>query len=158
MIEHQIFLEKPRVMDIWREAKGSIQQFLTNAIPIFILITLIASVLDAVGVISALATVINPMMGAFNLPPDASLTVILASIRKDGLLLFAQADTVSVLTPLQILTGVYLAGVLLPCLVTVLTIAREQSFRFALRLVTQQAIAAIAFSVLLAWGGIWIGF
>jgi len=121
------------------------------------MITLIASVLDALGVISALATVINPIMGAFNLPVETSLPVILASIGKDGLLLFAQADTVSVLTPLQILTGVYLAGVLLPCLVTVLTIAREQSLRFALKLITQQAIAAIGFSVLLAWGGILIG-
>jgi len=157
MIEHQIFLEKPRIVEIWREAKGSIQQFLTNAIPIFIMITLIASVLDALGVISALATVINPIMGALNLPAEASLPVILASIRKDGLLLFAQADTVSVLTPLQILTGVYLAGVLLPCLVTVLTIAREQSLRFAFKLIAQQAIAAIGFSVLLAWGGILIG-
>jgi Fe2+ transport system protein B len=96
-------------------------------------------------------------MGAFNLPAEASLPVILASIRKDGLLLFAQADTVSVLTPLQILTGVYLAGVLLPCLVTVLTIAREQSLRFAFKLIAQQAIAAIGFSALLAWGGILIG-
>jgi hypothetical protein len=36
-------------------------------------------------------------------------------------------------------------------------IAREQSVRFALRLIAQQGIAAISFSVLLAWGGILIG-
>ncbi|WP_287240690.1 MULTISPECIES: hypothetical protein [unclassified Okeania] len=53
---------------------------------------------------------------------------------------------------MQILTGVYLAGVLFPCLVTALTIAREQSFKFALMLMGRQAIAAIVFSLLLAWG------
>ena len=94
-------------------------------------------------------------MGLFGLPPEAALPVILASIRKDGLLLFAEPDTLALLTPLQILTGVYLAGVLLPCLVTALTIAREQSVRFAVRLMVRQAIAAIAFSMLLAWGCHW---
>jgi hypothetical protein len=53
----------------------------------------------------------------------------------------------------QILTGAYLAGVLLPCLVTALTIAREQSVRFAVGLMARQAMAAIVFSMLLAWGG-----
>ncbi|WP_168186741.1 hypothetical protein [Hydrocoleum sp. CS-953] len=42
-----------------------------------------------------------------------------------------------------ILTGVYLAGVLFPCLVTALTIACEQSFKFALMLMGRQAIATI---------------
>ena len=41
------------------------------------------------------------------------------------------------LKPLQILTGVYLAGVLLPCLVTALTIARKQSVRFAVGLMAR---------------------
>jgi hypothetical protein len=95
-------------------------------------------------------------MGLFGLPPKAALPVILASIRKDGLLLFAEPDTLAILTPLQILTGVYLAGVLLPCLVTALTIAREQSVRFAVRLMARQAIAAISFSLVLAWGGSWL--
>jgi ferrous iron transport protein B len=42
--------------------------------------------------------------------------------------------------------------VLLPCLVTALTIAREQSLKFALRLMVRQAIAAILFALILAWG------
>ncbi|MDY6941144.1 MAG: hypothetical protein SWY16_26235 [Cyanobacteriota bacterium] len=43
--------------------------------------------------------------------------------------------------------------VLLPCLVTALTIARKQSVRFAVGLMARQAIAAIVFSMLLAWEG-----
>ena len=152
-IERRTFLEMPRWSAIWRETQGTLSQFFTNAIPIFLVITAIASVLDWFGVITALAGWISPLMGLFGLPPEAALPVILASIRKDGLLLFAEPDTLAVLTPLQILTGVYLAGVLLPCLVTALTIAREQSVRFAVGLMARQAIAAIVFSILLAWGG-----
>ncbi|MGD1854977.1 MAG: nucleoside recognition domain-containing protein [Leptolyngbyaceae cyanobacterium] len=151
MIEQRTFLEIPRWSTIWRETRGTLHQFFTNAIPIFLVITVIASVLDSLGLIARLAGWISPLMGLFGLPPEAAVPVILASIRKDGLLLFAEPD--ALLTPLQILTGVYLAGVLLPCLVTALTIAREQSVRFAEGLIARQAIATVIFSVLLARGG-----
>jgi Fe2+ transport system protein B len=153
MIEHRTFLEIPQWSAVWRETKGTLNQFFTNAIPIFLVITLIASILDWLGILNGLSRWISPAMGLFHLPPEAALPVILASIRKDGLLLFAEPDTVSLLSPLQVLTGVYLAGVLLPCLVTALTIAREQSLKFALGLMVRQAIAAIAFTLILAWGG-----
>ncbi|MDJ0579714.1 nucleoside recognition domain-containing protein [Crocosphaera sp.] len=156
VIEGRAFLEFPRWSVIWREAKSTIQQFLFNAIPIFVIITIIASLLNWLGVIATLANIINPLMGWFNLPPEASLPIVLASIRKDGLLLFAEPETLAMLTPLQVLTGVYLAGVLLPCLVTLLTIMQEKSSRFALLLLGKQAIAAIVFSLLLAWGGLLI--
>lgn len=156
MIEQRTFLEVPRWPAIWRETQSTLSQFFTNAIPIFLVITVIASVLDWFGLITLLAAWLNPLMGLFGLPPEATLPVILASIRKDGLLLFAEADTLALLTPLQILTGVYLAGVLLPCLVTALTIAREQSVQFAVGLMARQAIAASFFAMLLAWGGNWL--
>jgi Fe2+ transport system protein B len=47
--------------------------------------------------------------------------------------------------------------VLLPCLVTALTIAREQSWRFAAKLLTRQALAASVFAAALAWSGQWLG-
>ncbi len=164
VIEGRAFLEFPRWSVIWREAKSTINQFLFNAIPIFLVITVIASVLNWLGAIpqgsasqcATLANIINPLMGWFNLPPEASLPIVLASIRKDGLLLFAEPETLAMLTPLQVLTGVYLAGVLLPCLVTLLTIMREKSSRFALLMLGRQAIAAVVFSWLLAWGGLLI--
>ena len=156
VIEGRAFLEFPRWSVIWRETKSTINQFLLNAIPIFLVISVIASILNKLGTITTLANIINPLMGWFNLPPEASLPIVLASIRKDGLLLFAEPETLASLTPLQVLTGVYLAGVLLPCLVTLLTIMREKSSRFALLLLGKQAIAAIIFSWLLAWGGLLI--
>lgn len=156
MIDQRTFLEMPRWSTIWRETRGTLHQFFANAIPIFVVITVIASMLDSLGLIALLARWINPLMGLFRLPTEAALPVILASIRKDGLLLFAEPDTLAVLTPLQILTGVYMAGVLLPCLFTAITIAREQSVRFAVGLMARQAIAAIGFSMLLAWGGRWL--
>lgn len=149
--EGRVFLEWPRPAAIWREARASITGFFKNALPVFALICVAAALLDWLGALQALAALIAPVMKVFNLPAEAALPVVLASIRKDGILLFAQNETAAALSAGQILTGVYLAGVLLPCLVTALTIAREQSPRFALKLLARQAAAAILFSLLLAW-------
>jgi Fe2+ transport system protein B len=151
LVERRAFLEWPRWTRIWGEARGSVVQFFRKALPIFFLITLVASLLDWVGVLNALADILGPTLAIFNLPTQAALPLILASIRKDGILLFAERDTVYGMTPGEILTGVYLASVLLPCLVTTITIMREQSSRFTLKLIGRQAVAAVAFTCCLAW-------
>ena len=152
LIEERTFLEWPRWQAVWREARSTIAQFFVQALPIFLLITLVAALLDWIGGLTFLAAVLAPAMTAFRLPAEVALPVMMASVRKDGILLFAATPVLSNVTPVQLLTGVYLAGVLLPCLVTLLTIAREQSLRFAMRTVSQQAAAAVLFSLLLAWG------
>lgn len=35
LLEGRVFLQRPRAVDIWREASTSIRQFLTTAVPIF---------------------------------------------------------------------------------------------------------------------------
>jgi Fe2+ transport system protein B len=151
-IEERGFLEWPRSSAVWREAAATLGEFFRKAIPIFVAITVLASLLDWLGAVERAAALLGPLMALVRLPEAAALPVLLASIRKDGILLFADAGMASALTPVQLLTGVYLAGVLLPCLVTLLTIARERSARFALVLAARQAAAAILFALVLAWG------
>jgi Fe2+ transport system protein B len=146
------FLEIPRPKAIWSEARTTIIHFLRRAMPIFLGITVIASVLDWIGVINVITRWVSPVMTAFNLPSQASVAVVFSSIRKDAILLFTNDAGFAHLRNGQILTAVYLAGVLLPCLVTALTIAREKSAKFALTLMAGQACAAIVFSLILAWG------
>lgn len=157
LITGRTFLEWPRPSAVWREARSEIGEFLGKAMPIFLGITVVAAVLNELGVLTALAGGLAPLMALFNLPASAALPVLLASIRKDGLLLFAEPGTLAGLTGWQLLTGVYLAGVLLPCLVTAYTVAREQSWRYAAGLMARQALAALFFSALLAWGGFALG-
>jgi len=146
------FLEVPRPKAIWAEARTTIIHFFRRAMPIFLGITILASVLDWLGVINVIANWVSPVMAMFNLPQQASVAVVFSSIRKDAILLFTNDAGFSHLRNGQILTAVYLAGVLLPCLVTALTIAREKSTKFALGLMARQAGAAVIFALLLAWG------
>ena len=156
LTEGRVFLTWPRPSAVWLEAQGVIREFFRGALPIFFLITAAASLLHWLGALQAASAVVEPAMAAFRLPPEAALAVVLASVRKDGILLLAEPGVAASLSAVQLLTAVYLAGVLLPCLVTCLTILREQGRVFALRLVGRQAVAATGFSALLAWGGAWL--
>ena len=83
-----------------------------------------------------------------------ALPVVFAAIRKDGIALFtADAAGIASLSPVDVLVAVYLAGVLLPCLVTAITVAREVSIRFVATMLARQAAAAIGFALAIAWGG-----
>ncbi len=141
---------------VWLEARGVIREFFRAALPIFFLITAVASTLHWLNALETLSVFFEPAMALFRLPAEAALAVVLASVRKEGILLLAEPGVATSLSAVQLLTAVYLAGVLLPCLVTCLTIAREQGRAFALRLMGRQAMAAAGFSALLAWGGAWI--
>lgn len=154
--ENRAFLQWPNWQSVWRETRTVIRSFFLKALPVFAGIVLVASLLDYFGVLDVMGEALGPVMGLFNLPGETALVVVMGSIRKDGLLLL-QSDglsaTLSAMTPVQVLTAVYLAGVLLPCLVTAIAVAKELSPKYASRMLLRQAAAAAGFSLLIGWGG-----
>ena len=155
IVDRRTFLTWPDPKAVAREAWSALREFFVKALPVFVVITFVAAALDRLGVIDAMGSIIGPAMALFNLPAEAALTVVLASIRKDGIALLTAdgASTAAALSPVQVLVVVYLAGVLLPCLVTAFTVAREVSARWALKMVARQAVAAVAFAAVIAWSG-----
>ncbi|XVH31109.1 nucleoside recognition domain-containing protein [Haloferacaceae archaeon DSL9] len=154
VLDRRTFVQRPDPAAVAREAWSALREFVVKAAPIFVVITVAAALLDRAGLIDRLGGVLEPAMGAFTLPADAALVVVLASIRKDGIALYAaDGAAVSGLSPVQVLVAVYLAGVLLPCLVTAFTVAREVSARYAAGMMLRQAAAAIGFSIGIAWIG-----
>ncbi len=147
----RVFLEAPSASAVWREARGTIRGFFVTAVPVFLAISVVASLLDTFGVFVWAAAVIDPAMALFGLPPAAALPVVLASVRKDGILLFDSAAVLAVITPGQLLVGVFFAGVLLPCIVTAWTVWRESSGRFVAKMMARQAVAALGATLVLAW-------
>ncbi len=161
VINERDFLQWPTLRSVIAEIWVLVKEFFTVAFPIFLIICLIAGVLDWLGVISVLSWLLSPIMSLFNLPAEAATSVVLGSIRKDGIaigLLNPAWDGLkfAISNPVQVLTVVYLAGVLLPCLVTLFTITKEINLKFALRLISKQMIAAVFFSFIIAWGGYFI--
>ncbi|MEM1086045.1 MAG: nucleoside recognition domain-containing protein [Verrucomicrobiota bacterium] len=151
-------LQRPSWRGVWREMASTLQQFVVMAFPVFVVICFVAAALSWLGVLDWLAKVLTPVMALFHLPGEAATAVVLGSIRKDGLaigLLDSDWGTLklAVATPAQVLTAVYLAGVLLPCLVTLFTVARELRWKFAFKLCARQMLWASGFSLVIAWVG-----
>jgi hypothetical protein len=113
----------------------------------------VASLAAWAGVTEGLAAAVEPLLRAVALPGEVAVPTVFATLRKDGILLFAEEGTLDNLDAWELLVAVYLSGVLLPCLVTALTVARELSARFALGMLGRQAAFAIASTALLGWTG-----
>lgn len=151
-------LQRPSWRGVWREMAGTLKQFATMAFPVFVIICFVAAALEEVGFLDWLAKVLTPVMALFHLPGEAATAVVLGSIRKDGLAIgLLDSDwgalKVGLESPAQVLTAVYLAGVLLPCLVTLFAIGKEMQWAFAARLCARQMLWASGFSLAIAWGG-----
>jgi len=154
-------LQLPAMRSVVREVFADLRQFVAMAVPIFAVICFGAASLAHLGFFDALARLLSPVMALFRLPGEAATAIALGSVRKDGIaigLLDNGGSTLKVAleSPVQVLTAVYLAGVLLPCLVTMVTIAREIQWSFAARLCFRQIAWASAFSLTIAWLGSWL--
>ncbi|WP_347835963.1 nucleoside recognition domain-containing protein [Gracilibacillus sp. JCM 18860] len=77
----------------WK-VSGVIKQFLFQAMPIFLLICLLASVLEIVGILSILRWLAMPLLYLFSIPTDAAPGLIFSFIRKDGLLVLNEGRAV----------------------------------------------------------------
>ena len=151
-------LRLPSWKTVWAETGNTLKQFVVMAFPIFIIICFVAATLDWLNILSWSSNILAPVLALFNLPGDAASAVVLGAVRKDGIAIGLLDNggaglKATLNTPAQVMTAVYLAGILLPCLVTVLTIIREISWKFAAKLCARQMIWAAGFGVIIAWGG-----
>jgi len=149
-------LSSPSWSAVREELVDNLKQFVMMSVPIFIIICFTAAFFHWIGLLQKFGNLLSPLMALFNLPGDAAMAVVLGSVRKDGIavgLLNAEGGGMKVAmeSPTQVLTAVYLAGVLLPCIVTLFTIVKEMHWKFALRLCARQMAWASGFSILIAW-------
>ena len=151
LIEPRTFLTRPSFAAVGAEARGTVWAFFRTALPTFFAIAMVASLLDWSGVLDAAEGLLAPAMAVFALPADAAMPTVLAAVRKDGILLLAEAGTVASLSAAQLLVATFLAGTVLPCLVTAITIGRELGLRFAGRLVVQQSAFAVTVAAAVGW-------
>jgi ferrous iron transport protein B len=154
LLHGRAFLARPRWSAVRREAATTLHHVTLRALPVFLAIIVVASLLAATGAMDAAARPLEPLLALLRLPGDVALPVLLASVRKDGLLLLAEPGLVDRLDDAQLLAALVLAGALLPCLVTAVTIARERSRRVATRLLARQAVGALLLTAAISWAGL----
>jgi ferrous iron transport protein B len=154
LLAGRAFLVWPRWADVRREARSTLTHVTLRALPIFLGVTVLAALLAALGAIDAIGRALAPVLAVLRLPAEAALPVAFASVRKDGALLLAEPGVAGALDGAQLLAALLLAGALVPCLVTALTILRERGTALAGRLVARQALGAVALAAAVSWGGL----
>lgn len=150
-------LRLPAFRAVFNGVYKNLTDFILTALPIFLFMCVFAGLLQWTGTLQLSAGLLAPVMALFNLPAEAALAVVLGSIRKDGLAigLLDGGDSLKIPleSPVQILTAVYLASVLLPCMVTAFTVIKEMRLSFTLKMIFKQASFAVLSSFCIAWSG-----
>ncbi|WP_395715278.1 nucleoside recognition domain-containing protein [Prosthecobacter sp.] len=144
-LHERSFLQKPSLRAVWWRVKAALGQFLKQAMPIFIVICLVAALLEHFGVIAWFTAGVAPMLGLFHLPGEAAPGILFSILRKDGLLTLNSGDgaLITAMSAGQIFVLVWLASTFTACLVTLWTVRRELGWKPAALLAGRQAVTSL---------------
>ncbi|MGR9049718.1 nucleoside recognition domain-containing protein [Halobacillus faecis] len=140
----------------WRGVKyrltGILKQFLIQAMPIFIIICVVASLLQYFDVMQGMAALFSPLLTVFSLPADVAPGVIFSIFRKDGMMVLNEGEgaLLQTLETWQVFVVVYFASTLSSCLVTLFAIYKEMGFIHACRVLGKQMTTSMISTLLLA--------
>lgn len=148
----QAYLQWPSWRGVVWRLRAVLAQFVKQAMPVFLLICLVASLLDGVGAIAALSSLMATPMAALGLPAQAAGGVVFSVLRKDGLLALNQGQgaLLAQLDAAQTFVLVWLASTCSACLVTLWTVGRELGARHAWGLAGRQAATSLVSTWLIA--------
>ncbi|MHA7582016.1 nucleoside recognition domain-containing protein [Paenibacillus vandeheii] len=155
---NRTFVQKPSWRSVSWRVRSVMKQFLIQAMPIFIGICVVASLLEQTGVLSVLTLTLTPLLAIFHLPGDAAGGILFSILRKDGLLVLNQdqGSFIADLSGGQLFILVYLASTLTACLVTMWTVRKELGAAFAAQLTGRQLLTSLGSAFVLAWVWNWM--
>ena len=123
---------------------------LTFLVPLFLLGTLLLFILDKTGLLAFVIHAGEPLVtGWLGLPPQASAAFLMGFLRRDfGATGLFVMQSEGLLTPLQVVVAMVTITLFVPCVASVMVIAKERDWRTAL------AMIGIVFPLALLVGGL----
>jgi ferrous iron transport protein B len=140
----------PLLANVLAKTAARVEWYLREALPLFVLGTLILFTLDRLDLLSAINRAGRPLVtGILGLPPEASEAFLIGFLRRDyaATRLFAMARGQG-LDTVQIVTAMVTITLFVPCIANVFIIAKERGVKTAL------AIGAFIFPFAFAVGGL----
>jgi len=137
----------PQVSNIAVKTMARIEWYLKEAVPLFILGTLVLFALDRLNLMAAIQGVANPLVvGLLGLPPKATEAFLIGFLRRDygAAGLFALSSQ-GLLDPIQTLVSLVTMTLFVPCIANVFMIVKERGFGTALAMIL--FIFPVAFAV-----------
>jgi ferrous iron transport protein B len=154
-------LRRPRLANVAAKTLARMEWYLREAVPLFILGTLLLFALDRLGALAATSRFVAPVVtGWMGLPEQATAAFLIGFLRRDfGAAGLYQMAGNGDLNPSQVLVSVVAITLFMPCVAQFFMVIREQGLRVALAvagvvLPTAIGVAGLLHRVLQAVGGI----
>ena len=142
-------IRRPQLSNIVLKTVARLEWYLKEAVPIFVLGTLVLFILDATGVLSRIVRASEPaVVGLLNLPPRAAEAFLVGFFRRDygsaGIYALFQQG---VLSPVQAVVALVTITLFVPCVANFFVIVKEHGVRTAV------AMSGFIFPFAFAVGG-----
>jgi ferrous iron transport protein B len=126
-------LRWPRPGNLLAKTLGRVEWYVKEAVPLFLVGTLVLFVADRLNLLSAAERIGEPVVVTLlDLPPEAAAIFLMGFLRRDfgaaGLFAMSQAGA---LTELQVLVALVVITLFIPCIANFLMIIKEQGWRTA---------------------------
>jgi ferrous iron transport protein B len=127
----------PQITNILVKTLARVQWYLKEAVPLFVLGTVILFVSDKIGLLSYIQRVSDPVVvGFLGLPSKASEALIIGFLRRDygaaGLFMLSKEG---LLDPVQTVVSLVVVTLFVPCIANFFMMVKEQGMRAALAMV-----------------------
>jgi ferrous iron transport protein B len=143
-------LRRPLAGNVLAKTAARVEWYLKEALPLFVLGTLLLFALDRLGLLAVIVRAGEPLVsGLLGLPPSASEAFLIGFLRRDyaATRLFDMSRS-SGLDTVQLVTAMVTITLFIPCIANVLIIAKERGTKIAL------AMVAFIFPFAFAVGGL----
>lgn len=143
-------LRVPVASNVLLKTVARLEWYLKEVVPLFLVGTLIMFSLDVTGILDWLIVAAQPLVsGWLGLPPEASAAFLMGFMRRDfGATGLFVLETQGLLSPTQIVTAMVTITLFIPCVASVMMIAKERGWR------TATAITLLVFPLAIFIGGL----
>lgn len=124
----------PQLSSVLIKTLARLEWYLKEVIPIFLFGTALMFVLDKTGILGGLISLGEPLVaGWLGLPPETSAAFLMGFLRRDfGATGLFVMESQGLLSPIQIVVAMVTVTLFIPCIASVIMIAKERNWRTAL--------------------------
>lgn len=123
----------PRMMNVFKKTMGRVEWYLREAVPLFVIGTLMLFSLDRFGMLGWIRAAFAPVVvGFLGLPEAAADALIMGFLRRDyGAAGFFEMFKNGLLTPAQVAVSLVTVTLFVPCLASFLMMVKERGMKSA---------------------------
>ena len=134
----------PKPNLLLKAAWKSIQMFIVQALPIFIGICLIVSLLSLTPILTFISNAFIPLLWLLDVPTQLAPGILFSMIRKDGMLLFNMdgGTLIQRLSAFQLLLLVFFSSTFTACSVTMTMLMRRLGSILGIKMIMKQMVSS----------------